>query len=145
MCLGLGLGLGPCGCERGAAGARAGEGERRASVEPARGRGDAAPSEASRDAGDSRAARGAGAADGGAPRALNVLYLTVDSLRGDVLTARGGSPAAFGEDPARIAPHLTALARRGWQYLSLIHLRRCRQNAELRLRYAADYQNNSDY
>jgi arylsulfatase A-like enzyme len=46
----------------------------------------------------------------------NVLYLTVDSLRADVLHARGPLPAGFGEDPARIAPNLTALARRGVTY-----------------------------
>lgn len=47
---------------------------------------------------------------------LNVLYLTIDSLRSDVLHPRGASPAAFGEDPAVIAPTLTALAREGVTY-----------------------------
>ncbi|MFO0562034.1 MAG: sulfatase [Polyangiales bacterium] len=46
----------------------------------------------------------------------NVLYLTIDSLRSDVLHPRGALPAAFGEDPARFAPTLTALARRGVTY-----------------------------
>lgn len=58
-------------------------------------------------------------ADGGSPsprRAYNVLYLTIDSLRGDVLFPRGTIPAAFGEDPARFAPTLTALAARGVTY-----------------------------
>ncbi len=132
MCLGLWTG----GCAR--AGrpidTGAGTGARHPDAEPSRS-GDSAALEpaaatpeareleaprASRDAGAleaSRASREAGAiVDGGAPRALNVLYLTVDSLRGDVLSARGSAPPAFGEDPTRIAPNLTALARRGVQY-----------------------------
>ncbi|MBL8682108.1 MAG: sulfatase-like hydrolase/transferase [Myxococcales bacterium] len=47
---------------------------------------------------------------------LNVLYLTIDSLRSDALHPRGALPAAFGEDPARFAPTLAALARRAVVY-----------------------------
>jgi arylsulfatase A-like enzyme len=72
---------------------------------------DAATSERAIDA----AQRDSGGSSG-ARRAYNVLYLTIDSLRSDVLHARGALPAAFGEDPTTVAPTLMALARRGVTY-----------------------------
>ncbi len=48
---------------------------------------------------------------------LNVLYISIDSLRADILHPRGTNlPVAFGENPATIAPALVALAHRSVTY-----------------------------